>query len=190
MKSWYSEETPESETDMVDAIEEGKIVKVPLSYAKKEDLPILRKPLIKTFQEPKKNKQFEHEERLSIDDLRKPLRPEKSQVVASLVENFQWEIAKKRRAIGLSRKQLAVAISETESTIKLIENGIFPKDDFIIINKIQEYLKINLRKDQQDFSQPARKLLKEDTAIKSLHDSKEESLSGTDIQIIDDDDED
>ena len=143
MESWYSKENLESETDIVDAIEEGKIVKVSLSYAKKEGLAILRKPLIKTFQEPKKNRQFEQEERLSMDDLRRPLRPKKSQVIASLIENFQWEIAKKRRAIGLSRKQLALAINETESTIKLIENGIFPKDDFVIINKIQEIHPIN-----------------------------------------------
>ena len=192
MKSWSFEPSPEPQSELVDAIEEGKIVKVSLDYAKKEGLTILRKSTMPSFHELKKTKQFSQEERISIDELRKPLRAKKSQVIASLIENFQWEIAKKRRSLGFSRKQLALSINESESAIKLLENGILQKDDFVLINKIQERLNLNLRKDQQDFIQPARKLLKEEPAKPNIEKSSSqpnEELIGSDIQLIEDDEE-
>lgn len=177
MKSWHISADQESE-ETVDAIEEGKIVKVSINYAKKEGLPILRKHVIPSYEKPIK-KYSEPEERITLDDLRKPLN-QKSQVASELVENFHWVISKKRRQIGLSRKQLAISIKESESILKLIENGIIPKDDFIVINKIQERLKINLRKDKQDFSQPARSLIDEK---KEKTDNLNKDESSKDIKL-------
>ncbi len=158
--------------DNVEAIEEGKIVKVSERYAKREGLPILRRPSTKVFSHPKKQ---EEEKRISFDDLRKPLNWRKSQVFSELTENFHWEISKKRRQIGLSRKQLASSINESENTKKLVENGILPKDDFKIINKLQERLNINLRKDKKDFAQPVRPLVE----------NEESKPSDSEIQLID-----
>ena len=157
--------------DNVEAIEEGKIVKVSERYAKREGLPILRRPTPKIFH-PKKQ---EEEKRISFDDLRKPLNWRKSQVFSELIENFHWEISKKRRQIGLSRKQLALDIKESENTIKLVENGILPKDDFKIINKIQERLNINLRKDNKNFNEPVRPLIE----------NEEEKLSRDEVKFFD-----
>ncbi len=174
--------------DFVDAIEEGKIVKVTEEYARLEGLPIIRRysPVIQT---DKKKKQ-EEIPYISLDDLRKPLKP-KSQVLSELVENFQWQISKKRRELGITRRQLAQKISEPEYHIKMIENGILPKDDFVIINKIQSVMNINLRRDKKDFSQPARSLLqdkleKEGVDKQEKKSPQEGSFLGSDIQIIDD----
>src|SRR3989344_1706922 len=103
MKPWQISPSKEPE-EMVDAIEEGKIVKVSMDYAKREGLPILRKNLIPTYEMPAKKKQV-NEERITIDDLRKPLNKNQSQVASELVENFHWVISKKRRARGLINQE-------------------------------------------------------------------------------------
>ena len=188
MKPWQISPSKEPE-EMVDAIEEGKIVKVSMDYAKREGLPILRKNLIPTYEMPAKKKQV-NEERITIDDLRKPLNKNQSQVASELVENFHWVISKKRRGIGLSRRQLAEDIKESESNLKLIENGIIPRDDFVIINKIQERLKINIRKDKKDFNQPARSLInqeKENPPKKAQSSFQASSMSGNDIELFTED---
>ena len=185
METW----SPESGTDIVEAIEAGKIVWVTESYAKIEGLTIIRKPITKKPQ--KKNS--EEDPRLTFEDFRKPLNWQKNQVVSELAENFQWEIAKKRKERGLTRRQLAKAIDETESNIKLLENGILPRNDFIIINKIQAFFNVNLRKDRKDFSQSPRDMLqkKSDENPSSLKEQDKEKnqektlpLSDEDIEII------
>lgn len=179
METWHQE----SKENLVDAIEEGKIVKVSQEYALREHLPIIRKPNIETLPLPKKNKSL-----LPFEELRKPLNYNKSQVITELVDNFHWQIAKERRSIGMSRKSLGESINESEETLKLIENGILPKDDFVIINKIQSFLHINLRKDKQDISKSPRSLLKE-VKVKPDKTSPSEAVSdltGRDIEIIED----
>lgn len=168
--------------NFVEAIEDGKIVKVPENYAKREGLLIIRKAQNPEHKPAKKVN--DQEERLSFDDFRKPLSWKTNQVFPELIENFHWEITKRRKYLNLTRKQLAEAIRERENTIKLIENGVLPKDDFIIINKIQSCLKINLRKDRQDISQPARKLLDEKKIGERLEKRKESEILGDDIELI------
>ena len=182
MEQWHSEYSNE----LVDAIEEGKIVKVSEDYAKKEGLTIIRRNIPQKQALPKK-RQNEEEERLTLDDLRKPLHWRKDQVISELTENFHWQISRKRKEIGLTRKRLAQAINETENNIKLIENGLLPKNDFVIINKLQSFLKINLRKDQKDFLQSARSLITEDNREEKSSPQKETRtvhVSGSDIEII------
>src|SRR3989338_3282633 len=184
MEPWQST----SESNLVEAIEEGRIVKVSEDYAKREGLPILRKQQPK-IPKPAQKKDSE-EKRLFIDDLRKPLKALKSQVMTELVDNFQWEIAKKRRQLAITRKQLAASISEPEYVLKLLENGILPKDDFVIINKLQAKLNLNLRKDKKDFIQPARNLIeepKENAKKESSSKKTDEGLLGDDIQPFDED---
>ncbi len=183
MEPWYSE------TSMVEAIEEGKIVRVPESYAKKEGLLIIRKTEVKK----EVKKKLEEPEKLYFEDFRRPLNWKNNQVVAELSNNFNWEISKRRKELGFTRRQLAKAIGENENTIKMIENGILPKNDFIIVNKIQSYLNINVRKDKKDFSGSARSLITEKPAeVKKEQEKpleKKESDSthflGDDIEIID-----
>ncbi len=182
MEPWYSGANPE----IVEAIEEGKIVRVHESYAKKEGLLIIRKAEVK--KEVKKKP--EEPEKLYFEDFRRPLNWKNSQVVAELSNNFNWEISKRRKELGLTRRQLAKAINDTENNIKMLENGALPKNDFIIINKIQSYLNINLRKDKKNFSGSARSLITEKPAEvkkENLGEKKESESThflGDDIEII------
>lgn len=143
---------------LVEAIEEGKIVNVPEEYAIREGLPILRKPQIEATgigNADKKNidtKDLRGVDRKEIFGLnfRKPWR-KRNDVIDSLIDNFHWVIAAKRRQLGITRKKLADAISANEIDVKMIENGVLPSDDFVLISKIQNHLGINLRKDGQEF---------------------------------------
>jgi len=150
---------------MVDAIENGKIVRVNESYAKAEGLLILRKQKQNSAQLQTQTTNLlrkEKEESLfGIDTFRRSLKPQ-NQVESELIDNFHWHISTARRKRNMTRKHLAEAINEPENNIKLIENGILPSNDFILINKIQSYLKINLRKDGKDFINSPRSLIKEE----------------------------
>ena len=179
----------------VEAIEDGKIVKVTEDYARREGLPILRKeqPELREPEKKEALKTFDSRNlkgmNLGMEDLRKPLNWKKSQVVMELVDNFQWIISKVRRHRGLSRKQFADNLKEEENTIKLVENGILPSEDFVLINKIQKFLQINLRKDGKDFSESPRKVL--DSNPKDSHKviKGKGDISGDDIEIIEGDSE-
>lgn len=149
---------------LVDAIKEGQIITVPESQARDEELFILR---VHEKKEPSA-------ELPSIESRRRsgrtnvPLAPskhavkwhsyeseyKKNNVVRELKDNFHWEIGKARKARGLTRLQLANALHVPENAIKLIENGELPSDDFILVNKLQTYFSINLRRDGKTFDAP------------------------------------
>lgn len=143
---------------LVEAIEEGKIVNVPEEYAIRERLPILRKPQIEVIGKSKEaGKNIDAKDLRGVDrkeifglNFRKPWR-KRNDVIEALIDNFHWVIAAKRRQLGMTRKKLADAIGASELEVKMIENGVLPSDDFVLISKIQNYLGINLRKDAQDF---------------------------------------
>jgi len=179
---------------LVEAIEEGRIVKVPEDYAKREGLPILRKPKIKQIQEnvpkiPERNKtEEETKNKLSLEISKRPLDWRKNQVISELIDNFHWYISKTRKNAGLTRKQLAQLINEREETIKMIEYGILPSSDFVVINKIQDALGINLRKDKINMNKSMHELLetKEQEKIEQKIDEEIKSIQGSEIQIYDD----
>lgn len=137
---------------MVDAIEDGRIVRVPEDYARREGLLILRKQVqVSTSPLGIKEKKDEEARRskgfIGMDDLRKPLRKE-NEVLKELVDNFHWILLQKRKGRGLMRKKVAEAIGETEVNIKMIENGVLPVNNFILINKLESYYGISLRKNK------------------------------------------
>jgi len=159
----------ENEERMVDALEEGRIVRVSESYAKQEGLTVLRRHEAKNYADRGKAEvpgaqratkeiggRSYKKGILSFDDLRKPLDWRKNQIVSELVEDFHWVITNARRQKNMTRKQFANALHENEEDIKKLENGIIPTDDFVLINKVQDYLNINLRKDGMDFRSSAR----------------------------------
>lgn len=134
---------------MVDALKEGEIVTVPEAQALEEDLFILRRheatsSKILVAEVPNKSSAIKW----------KSYEPEykKNNVIRELLDNFHWEIVKARKSMNLSRKQLADAIGTNEQSLRMLENGELPSDDFILINKVQNRLKINLRKDGKSFS--------------------------------------
>jgi ribosome-binding protein aMBF1 (putative translation factor) len=70
----------------------------------------------------------------------------KIQPPADLIENFHWTIQRIKRARKITREEFAKAIGESDATVRMIEQGFLPNNDYKIINKIESYLKISLRK--------------------------------------------
>ncbi|MEK6888537.1 MAG: hypothetical protein AABW80_00330 [Nanoarchaeota archaeon] len=176
----------------VEAIDDGRIVRVPEEYARQEGLPIIRrsepefKPAIRV---DIKLDPARREKRgiLSFEDFRKPLKSA-SQVEKELLDNFPWLVAKKRKERNMTRRQLAKALSLDEYEVMMFERGILLKDDFILINKLQQYFQINLRKDGKDFGENMRdKLTVKKDAGSDKNKGKIEDfkkVSGSDIEIF------
>lgn len=185
---------------IVEAIEDGKIVRVPESYARRESLPILRRSAVEEMsknpqQVQEKNKRMQSDYKVDImEKLKKKTSWKEKQVLSELLENFNWIIKTERRKKGLTRKQVAQMISESEDNIKMLEYGTLPTDDFVLINKMQKFYGVNLRKDGKDFSQSAQDLMRKTSErnaqfkVPSKKDAPEEKISGDEIQIIDDED--
>ena len=139
------------DTGMVEAIEDGRIVRVTEEYARRERLLIIRKNE-KSLDSPKAQQEIKltprlRGERKAFFDIEKYRRPwkDKNEILDSLVDNFHWIASSKRKQLNLSRKQLADAISVSEEDLKVFENGGLPKNDYVLISKLENYLKINLR---------------------------------------------
>lgn len=98
---------------------------------------------------------------VTIDSLRKPKDyrqildekfklARKRNVPVNLIDNFNWYIAIERKKRKMDRRQLAGAIGESETVIKMIETKEMPDDASRVINKIEQYFGIKLRKDDTD----------------------------------------
>lgn len=181
------------EPALVEAIEEGRIVKVPEDYAKREGLLILRRHSIgaEKKQEPVmlKKRLVKDEIFHGIDDFRKPLRIKEGEIRGELVENFHWQVSQRRRMRKLTRKQVAEAVGETEDNLKLIENGILPANNFVLINKLESYLGLTLRKNKaSDASALLQKIAKakseeKKTEVKEPDKGNADELLGKDIEV-------
>jgi|SRR3989344_3651935 len=182
------EDLIETTETLVEAIEDGKIISVTEKYAKREGLPILRKPRIIQLKEnlsknpDRKMEKYEEQRRLANDISRRPLNWRNNQIFDELIENFHWEIAKARRTRGLTKRQLAELIGEKEETIKLLEYGSIVVKDFIIINKVQNVLGINLRKDKVDLKKSMHEIIETGTQ----EGSNAEEFKSSDVQIFED----
>jgi ribosome-binding protein aMBF1 (putative translation factor) len=178
---------------LVDAIEEGRIVKVTEDYARREGLLILRKspqvtmqksPVEKKDEETRKNKGF-----IGMEDLRRPLSIKNNEILRDLIENFHWTLVQKRKARGLTRKKVADEVGESELNIKMLENGVLPANNFILINKLESYYGINLRVNKPATleGRPLRQVIDFASRIAARRKAKENTSSRKDsIEIIED----
>lgn len=71
----------------------------------------------------------------------------------NLAQDFNEQIGNARNLKGLSQKQLGDSIAEPEETVRMLERGIMPQDSEKIIRKVEQYLRVDLRKKQQDNSE-------------------------------------
>ncbi|MBU0761043.1 MAG: hypothetical protein KJ600_04145 [Nanoarchaeota archaeon] len=176
-----------SDSSFVEAIEDGKIVKVSENYAKREGLVILRKPEIKMNNPGTTPSYFSQESKESkkplTDYLKKKPDWKEKQVLQELLDNFHWHIRMQRRRMGLTRRQFSKMINESEEKVKILETGRLPTNDFVIINKVQKALGINLRKDKKNF----------DVSVKEMLNQKKEEpkqegsdFAGSGIEILED----
>jgi ribosome-binding protein aMBF1 (putative translation factor) len=150
----------EFENKMVEAIEEGRIVQVSESYAKREGLVILKKPELQIKNQIPSHLETKREKTRPLTEYVKS-KPDwrEKQVMSELIENFHWQIRFGRRQKGFTRKQFAKMANITEDELQIIESGRLPSNDFIIINKIQNTLGINLRKDGKNFDVTTEEIL-------------------------------
>ncbi len=140
---------------LYDAISSKGLVKVCNECASIEDIPVIKKPDERATASPK---QVSVQERLNSmnknklgevtlrDLIDKNFGAQKSPLPSDLIDNFHWTIQRVRRLRKISRTQFANDIGETEATMKMVENGFLPENNYKIINKIEGYLRISLRK--------------------------------------------
>jgi len=192
----------EEQKVLVDAIEDGRIVRVTDEYARREGLLVIRRPEPSALDSPRAQNQMKltprlRGERKAYFDIERYRRPwhDKNEIIGSLVDNFHWIINSRRKQLNLSRKQLAQEINVNEEDLKMIENGVLPHSDYVLINKLENRLKLNLRKDsgsakvnQQSvdvFKKEVHKPKWADKIGRSKLGTGAEELVSSDIEIID-----
>lgn len=203
------------EERVVEAIRDGEVVRVSESQARQEDLFIIRRAEVieaVTNAEIAKSMPQEGSSHRVLDLTRKEGRVnvslldkwkregtdyKKNNVVKELIDNFHWDIVKIRKSRNLSRKQLADAIGFKEEDIKMVENGRLPEDNFFLVNKLEGFLKINLRKNKPANSEVSLADLQRVKEVKSIaedrptHENSKsknpdsmKNLLGEDIEIL------
>ena len=128
---------------VVEAIHEGRLVRAYEDDALREGLFILR--FVDSIPTETKKVKPEEEKKLLFDDYRRPLR-NRDNISKELADNFHWMIMEKRKSRGMTRKQFADAIRASENDVKMIENGVLPSPDFVLVNRIEQLFGISLRK--------------------------------------------
>lgn len=149
---------------LYDAIYEGKSGVICERCAIIENIPVIKRPDVKQLKNSEKSIDvYDRMKRMSgykgIKDEDVNLKkqrlieieknpnlqmPEKEKL--NLIEHFHWEIMKNRRRKGLSHKQLAEAISESEIALEMVEKGKLPGDAEVLIKKLEQFFQIRLRK--------------------------------------------
>src|SRR3989338_8804588 len=147
--------------DLVDAIDGHEIIKACSNCAEKSKFPIIQRPT--TEQINRANKFYGVRDRLMVNrpELRvKKETPEdkelkrviaenaKLQKYEDLVDNFHWHIQQGRRMRKISQKQLAEMIAEPEAVVNMAEQGKLPEDYNRIISKLEQFLKVKLKKQE------------------------------------------
>ena len=137
---------------IVEVIKEGEIIRMSESQAIDEDLFVLRK-VIEQEREVLDLSNIESSKPAPASRLKEwragQINLKKNNVLEDLKDNFHWEISRVRRMKNISRKQLADKVEESEESLRMIEFGELPSDDFVLISKIERILGISLRKKKQ-----------------------------------------
>jgi ribosome-binding protein aMBF1 (putative translation factor) len=144
---------------LYDAISENGIVKICGDCNKIERFPLIRKPSDTQIEDSKRQKSVREMmtgmnkskllagREVSLRELvDRNLKERKEKQPSDLVDNFNWTIQRIRRSRKITREEFSKGIGESEATIRMVESGILPNNDYKIINKIEGYLGISLRK--------------------------------------------
>lgn len=157
------------------------VVKVCSDCIKKENLPLVRKPVELNFRNvEKKQPIYERLSRISgikLGDIReKDMRERKlltkqdeelrklvegqsirtiddAEAKEKLIDNFHWVIMRVRRLKKLTKEQLAKEIGESEDIIKLLEQGVIPAGYIPIISKIESVLNVRIFREEPEKSE-------------------------------------
>ena len=139
-----------------DAISSKGIVKICEICASSEKLPIIKRVTEEQLaqaqtQRPIRDRltgmnQSLMKKEVTLRDIIEKNVKSKIPLPSDLIENFHWTIQRIKRTRKITREEFAKAIGENEATIRLIEQGILPNNDYKLINKIENYLGVSLRK--------------------------------------------
>ena len=145
---------------LYDAISNKGIVKVCSDCANIEKIPIIKKPTEDQIKEAQRHKTV-HERLVGVglgkklttkgettlrDLVDQKFKNRGIQSHPDLIENFHWKIQQVKRVKRITREEFAKGIGESDATVKMIEQGFLPSNDYKIINKIESFLGVNLRK--------------------------------------------
>ncbi len=153
----------EEEVRLFDGLYVNDAVKMCEKCAIISNIPIIKRPSVNQLKNSEQQygvrerlMQMNHlssnskQEKTALDALRelesKPELEKPEDLVFKLVDNFHWTIQTERRRKGLSTKQLADLIGESESALKLLEKGIVPNNAINLVTAIEQFLKIRLIK--------------------------------------------
>jgi len=151
------------EVRLFDAVYEGKMGSLCERCSIIENIPIIKKPNASQLRESEKGlgvysrmrrltgiRDSQEEDTFFVEDKLKELdenpsleTPEKNKL--NLIEHFHWEIMKNRRRKGLSQKQLAETLGESEVVIQMIEAAKFPENAEQLITKLEQFFQVKLR---------------------------------------------
>jgi len=153
----------EGKAFLFDAISDKGIIKICRNCLEKENFPLIKKTDV--YEIPKTQKVYETLSKLSgkkelkeelieqeknlkdiVDENFKKVISLKTESPKNLVRNFHWIIMRARKTRHITQKQLGEAISEPEIAIKMAEKGILPEFNYSFIEKLENCLKINLKK--------------------------------------------
>lgn len=170
------------------AISNKGIVQICDNCASIEKIPIIKKPTDNQITESQRyipvrdrlsgmNRSRGIGREVTLRDLvDRDLKAKKIQPHPDLIDNFHWTIQRIKRAKKITREQFAKAIGESDATVKMIEQGFLPENNYKIINKIESYLGISLRKPgtsgfPETTKEPLKKFFLDDSLI-----TKEEQI--------------
>lgn len=162
----------ENYSKIYDVIGKEGILHLCEKCAKSEGLPIIKRPSIiqlkkeekiqnetyrdsiKRFKENKKelfivDKDQEKNLRKLVEQNYKKTKFNEPKNVSGMVDNFNWKIMRARRIKKFTKKELAKEIGESETAIEMIEKGILPKGNEVLIKKLEIFLRIKLKKEHE-----------------------------------------
>lgn len=150
--------------ELVDAVGHEEIISICMECAEKERLPIIHKATNEEISNIQrfylsKGQEIQEKEQESVNqliakkseedkELEKIIRKNiKAGDYPELIDNFHWYIQQARRMKKISPKQLADSIAEPEVIIELAEDGKLPENHNQLINKLEQYLRIKIKKE-------------------------------------------
>lgn len=204
-----------------DAVTTEGIMKVCRKCSFEEEVPVVRKPTTYQLKEAERKKpSFQEKAEEERQEIKKELvrrenvvkqdvslkdiidknfeskEPLKEKPKLDLIDNFHWIILRARRKKHLTQEQLASGIQESEAAIKMIETGQLPEDDYRLVNKIETFLGIRIRENEDGYvpameNEPARVLdFKEDVmqnlTISDLQEMKKARERTEEEEMMDD----
>jgi len=172
---------------LFDAISGKGIVKICEDCLAIERLPIIKKPVEKVEVSQKQvsvrdrligmNSKFSYGKEPNLRDLvDQKFKERGTQSHPDLVENFHWTIQRIRRTRRITREDFAKAIGESEATVRMIEQGFLPDNNYKVLAKVESYLGVSFRKNASGFPDTDSKKFVLDDSLVSKGDKESKHL--------------